>query len=93
MNKTISGVAQTEPMQAMLTVRDVIKDLLEVKIAAWRALPVSVQDLMLSKPEIFRFHRFQNSGSSQMIPDIIYNGIRFRYEEPANIWRWYSIGE
>jgi hypothetical protein len=95
-----TALAPTEEMEAVvpmepMTVRRVIASILERDMRAWKALPTSVQELLLSSPTSFQFHDFQQSASLPLVPDIIYNDVRFRYEadDDKGVWRLYSIGE
>lgn len=76
-------LAPTEEMQATppaLTLKNVIRELIEANVDSWKALPAQLQELMLSNPEKFRFYR-----SSKSV-DIIFNGMRFYYEASVNAW-------
>lgn len=92
-----TALAPTEEMKAIepMTVRRVISSILETDMRAWKALPTTVQELLLSSPTSFQFHEFQQSASLPLVPDIIYNGVRLRYEceDDKGVWRLYSIGE
>lgn len=99
-----AALAPTEEMEAVplaqpMTVRRVIASIIEVDMMAWKTLPVSVQELLLSSPTSFRFHEFQKMSGLNLVPDIIYNGVRFRYEcdgegdNAKGVWKLYSIGE
>lgn len=99
-----SALAPTEEMEAVplaqpMTVRRVIAAIIEVDMIAWKALPITVQELLLSSPTSFRFHEFQKMSGLNLVPDIIYNGVRFRYEcdgegnTAKGVWKLYSIGE
>ena len=86
-------LAPTEEMVAVaapLTVYDIISGILEVNMEAWKKLPTSVQKLMLSEPANFKFHRFDNTGM-ELVPDIIYNGVRIRYSDDVQLWTLYEI--
>lgn len=78
-----TALAPTEEMEAMpptLTLKQIIRELIEVNVDAWRAWPAALQELMLSNPERFRFYR----GSKSV--DIIYNGMRFYFDAQASAW-------
>jgi hypothetical protein len=89
-----AALAPTEEMVAVplptkpLDVKAVVSNLIEKDIEAWKRLPTSVRDLMLKTPEKFSFYEFTGTGED-LTPDIIYGGVRFRYEN--NMWRLYSI--
>ena len=81
--KVPTALAPTEEMQASppaLTLKNVIRELIEANVDSWKALPAQLQELMLSNPEKFRFYR----GSKSV--DIIFNGMRFYYEASVNAW-------
>lgn len=82
-------------MKAALTVRDIVSAVIERDVEAWKALPFTVQDLLLSTPDKFRLHEFGPNGSSagvkNLVPDLIYNNVRLRWDEANKLWRLYSI--
>lgn len=87
------ALAPTEEMKAVdsiLTVRDVIREILEVDMEAWKKLPYTIQDLMLSKPEQFKLHKFSNTGMN-LVPDIIYNNVRIRFNDELRVWQLYGL--
>jgi hypothetical protein len=90
------AMAPTQDMPAVtprspLTVRQVIAGIMEVDMEAWKCLPVTVKDMLLDSPGLFSFHEFRNTGGTNLVPDLIYAGVRVRWDEVSKRWNLYSI--
>jgi len=70
------AVATTQEMPAVMTVPQLMSELVEVNITAWKSLPRSVRDLMLSKPQKFHLDAGEKIGA---VPDILYNGVVLKF--------------
>lgn len=85
-------VEPTIPMAAVnllaaevLTVKNIVHRLLERNLKAWRALPESIRDRMLDRPQDF------NLIGNKLTPgdfdyDILYNGTVWRYNVINSCW-------
>lgn len=79
-------VEPTQPMEAVrtLTVKDVISKLIEVNATAWAALPQSMKDALIERPQDFQFI---NPGAGSTV-NILYNGVVLRYSGASSISAW-----
>ncbi len=90
-NPKVSGVEPTVPMHAVetLTVKDIIHRLVERNLQAWRALPESIRDKMLERPQDFHLvgNKTYSSASKENFDyDIVYNGTLWRYNGAGVHW-------
>jgi hypothetical protein len=70
------AVATTTEMPAVMTIQQLMSELVEVNVTAWKSLPKSVRDLMLSKPSRFHLDNNEKIGS---VPDILYNHVVLKF--------------
>lgn len=87
-----AALAPTELMPTITPLKDVktlISLIIERDLLAWKALPVSIRDLMLASPNKFFLHIFEGAVMHDQVPDIFYNGVRMRWSN--NIWTVHSI--
>jgi len=90
-NVGASQMEPTVPMEAVetLTVKDIIHRLVERNLQAWRALPESIRDRMLERPQDFHLvgNKMYNSTSKENFDyDIVYNGTLWRYNGAGVHW-------
>jgi len=81
----------TVPMDAveLLNVKDIIHRLVERNLQAWKALPESIRDKMLDRPQDFRLvgNKMYNGTSKENFDyDIIYNNTLWRYNGASLNW-------
>lgn len=70
------SVPTTTAMPSVMTIQRLMTELVEVNIAAWKALPKSVRELMLRHPHKFHLDGGEKQGS---VPDILYNNVSIKF--------------
>lgn len=83
-----SKVEPTQPMEAVdkpLTVRDVINRFIEADVQAWKALPPSVRDALLDRPQDFQLIGSFPNRAGGLGFSILYNGVVMK-QDNAGTW-------
>ena len=78
----------TQPMEAVaktLTVRDVITQLIEADVHAWKGLPQSIRDALLDRPQDFQFIGAFPARAGGLGFSILYNGVVMK-QDNAGTW-------
>lgn len=68
----------------ILTVKDIILQLIEPHTQAWKDLPKSVRDAMMDRPQNFQLRPLPARPNGT--PDIVYNGTVWRHWSDKYIW-------
>ena len=90
-NPKVSTVEPTVPMHAVeiLTVKDIIHRLVERDLQAWKALPESIRDRMLERPQEFQLvgnKAYMATSKENFDYDIVYNNTLWRYNGAGVSW-------
>ncbi len=83
----------TIPMEAVetLTVKDIMHRLVERNLQAWKALPESVRDRMLDRPQDFQLISNKARKEGEFDYNIVFGGVEWRYHNTALVWTIHQI--
>ena len=73
-----SSLATTQEMPAVMTMEQLIDELISVNPLAWKTLPKTMRDLMMKSPS--KFHLDSSSPMKEgSVPEILYKGVVLRF--------------
>ena len=78
----MKAVVEVKPL---LTVKDIVVQLIERNVLAWKDLPQGVRDMMMAHPGEFEFIR-QIPITATAVPDIKYNGVVMHWNVNISYW-------
>lgn len=86
-------IEPTVPMEAVeiLTVKDIMHRLVERNLQAWKALPESVRDRMLDRPQDFQLIANETRKEGDFDYNIVYSGTVWRYHNTALVWMIHKL--
>ncbi len=85
----VLSMSEPEKAKDVLTVKQIMNQLIEPHPTAWMALPDAVRELMIDHPEKFELREDSERGT----PLVVYNGVVFRvmYGSSKEYWLLHSI--